>query len=62
MTWTEWLNSEYNRGMGSCIAIWVSEGPNILGTNPYMDIFVNGDPVDYEDAIREEDLIELVKH
>lgn len=62
MTWTEWLNSEYNSGMGSCIAIWVSEGPNILGTNPHMDIFVNGDPVDYEDAIREEDLIELVKH
>lgn len=62
MTWAEWLNSAYNTGMGSCIAIWVSEGPNLLGSNPNMDIFVNGHRVDYNDMIREKDVIELVRY
>jgi lysophospholipase L1-like esterase len=62
MTWREWLNSKYNTGMGSCIAIWVSEGPNILGSNPYMDIFVNGDRADYNAVICRQDVIELVKY
>ena len=60
MTWNEWLNSEYNTGMGSCIAIWVSAGPNILGSNPFMDIFVNGHIANYNDLICEEDTITLV--
>ena len=62
MTWKEWLNSKYNTGMGSCIAIWVGAGPDILGYNPYMDIFVNGACVDYDDLIQEQDTIELVKY
>jgi hypothetical protein len=48
--------------MGSCIAIWVGAGPDILGYNPYMDIFVNGACVDYDDLIQEQDTIELVKY
>ena len=62
MTWKEWLNSKYNTGMGSCIAIWVSAGPNILGMNPYMDICVNDHPVDYDDLICEEDDLTLVRY
>ncbi len=62
MTWREWLNSKYNTGMGSCLAIWVSAGPNILGGNPHMDIFVNDAPADYDDVIREQDNLELVKY
>jgi hypothetical protein len=60
MTWKEWLNSKYNTGMGSCIAIDVSVGPDILGGNPYMDICVNGIPVDYDDVICEQDDLELI--
>ena len=62
MTWTEWLNSEYNTGMGSAIAIWVGGGPDLLGTNFYMDIFVNGDPLNYNSTINEEDNFELIKY
>jgi hypothetical protein len=62
MTWKEWLNSKYNTGMGSCIAIWVSAGPNILGKNPNMDILVNGALADYDDVIREQDDIVLIRH
>lgn len=62
MTWREWLNSEYNTGMGSCIAIWVSAGPNFLGSNPHMDIFVNGKCADYDDLICEEDHLMLIKY
>ena len=61
MTWKEWINSTYNTGMGSCIAIWVNAGPYILGENPYMDIFVNGVPVDYDDVICEQDDIKLIR-
>ncbi len=60
MTWKQWLNSKYNTGMGSSIAIDVSIGPDILGGNPYADIFVNGGPADYDDVICESDDIELV--
>jgi hypothetical protein len=62
MTWSEWLNSKYNTGIGSCIAIWVSEEHNILGCNPNMDIYVNGDRADYDSEISEKDIIELVKY
>ena len=62
MTWREWLNSPYNTGMGSSIAIWVTEGPGILGSNPYMDIYVNGDRADYNGVICRQDTIELVKY
>ena len=62
MTWKEWLNSKYNTGMGSVIAIWVSEGPDILGSAPYMDIFVNGDCADYDAVICEADDIQLVRY
>ena len=62
MTWKEWLNSKYNTGMGSCIAIWVSAGPDILGINPYMDIFVNGEIADYDSVILEEDVLTLVRY
>ena len=62
MTWKEWLNSSYNTGMGSCIAIWVSVGPDILGSNPCMDIFVNGDRADYNDVIREKDELTLIRY
>jgi hypothetical protein len=62
MTWKEWLNSEYNVGMGSCSAIWVSVGPDIVGGNPHMDIFVNGDPTDYDDVICREDILTLVRY
>ena len=62
MTWSEWLNSKYNTGIGSCIAIWVSEEHNILGCNPNMDIYVNGDRADYDSKISEKDIIELVKY
>ena len=61
MTWKEWLNSKYNTGMGSCIAIWVSEGPDILGGNPYMDILVDG-ILAYDDEICAQDNIELVRY
>ena len=62
MTWTEWLNSQYNVGMGSSIAIWVGGGPNILGTNFCMDIFANGDPLNYDTVINEKDDLQLVKY
>ena len=62
MTWKEWLNSGYNTGMGSAVAIWVSEGPDFLGYNSHMDIFVNGDPMDYNDVICEQDGLQLVRH
>ena len=62
MTWHEWLSSKYNTGMGSCVAIWVSDGPGILGSNPNMDIFVNGDRADYNAIISGQDTIELVKY
>lgn len=61
MTWRDWLNSPYNTGMGSCIAVWVSAGPDILGGNPYIDIYVNGSPAYYDSAISEEAVIELIK-
>ncbi len=62
MTWKEWLNSEYNTGMGSCIAVWVSAGPDILGENPAMDIFVNGCYADYDEVIHEQEDIRLVRY
>jgi hypothetical protein len=62
MTWREWLNSQYNTGLGSEIAIWVWAGPDILGRNPEMDIFVNGDPANYDAAICEQDSIELIRY
>jgi hypothetical protein len=62
MTWREWLNSQYNTGMGSAIAIWVSEGPDILGANFCMDIFANGDFLNYDTVINEKDDLQLVKY
>lgn len=62
MSWRKWLNSPYNTGMGSCIAIDVTAGPDLLGGNPYMDIHVNGHPADYDEPIQEQDTIELVKN
>lgn len=62
MTWAEWLNSEYNTGMGSAVAIWVSEEHAVLGSNPNMDIFVNGDRADYSAVIQEQDDIQLVRY
>ena len=62
MTWNEWLNSEYNVGMGSAIAIWVSAGHDLLGVNPYMDIFANDGPINYDDAINEIDDLQLIKY
>ena len=62
MTWREWLNSKYNTGMGSSIAIWVSAGHALLGKNPCMDIFVDGSPVDYDSLIENQNIIELIKY
>lgn len=63
MTWGEWLNSQYNSGMGSCVAIWVSGGPDILGENPGMDIVVNGSAcIDYNDVICEQDELQLIRY
>ena len=62
MTWTEWLNSQYNVGMGSSIAIWVGGGPNILDTNFCMDIFANGDPLNYDTVINEKDDLQLIRY
>ena len=62
MTWRQWLNSEYNVGMGSCVAIWVGGGPDLHGPNPYMDVFVDGICVDYDDAICSRDDITLVMY
>ena len=62
MTWNEWLNSRYNTGMGSCIAIWISAGPNILGSNSHMDIFVNDVLADYDDIICAQDDLVLIRY
>jgi len=62
MTWKQWLSSGYNTGMGSVIAIWVSEGPDFLGGNPHMDIFVNGVCAKYDDVIYEQDEIHLIRY
>ena len=62
MTWRDWLNSPYNTGMGSCIAIWISAGPNILGSNSLMDILVNDILADYDDVICEQDDLVLVRY
>lgn len=63
MTWKEWLNSKYNTGMGSSCAIWVSGGPEPLGENPYMDIYVNGAAcTDYDDVICDQDELQLIRY
>ena len=62
MTWREWLNSKYNTGMGSSIAIWVSAEHPLLGKNPSMDIFVDNTPVDYDSVIQNKNTIELIKY
>lgn len=59
MTWKEWLNSQYNTGMGSIIAVIVKGGPDIM-TNKLQDILGgNSIPIDYNSKIQSDGVYKL---
>ena len=59
MTWKEWLNSQYNTGMGSVIAVVVKGGPDII-TNKIQDILgIDSSPVDYNSKIQSDGVYKL---
>ena len=59
MTWKEWLNSQYNTGMGSIIAVIVKGGPDIM-MNKLQDILGgNSSPVDYNSKIQSDGVYKL---
>lgn len=59
MTWKEWLNSPYNTGMGSNIAVVVKGGPDII-IDKIQDILGdNSIPVDYNSKIQSDGIYKL---